>query len=328
MAFFTNPNIWTNISTTAKPLSGLGKVDMSADFDTTKTNMGFIFQSYSTATLSTLTNQIVTVSDVFLAFKELANKGLSGDGGYELTSGIQYMNADVNGNGVFNEEDTYRLLQHLTGARNLTDNCNTLSCWMKLMSTAQYNTITKSNWGTFSNNTRDTFAPLNPISRTYSYNYDVNVFWKGDVNLSHSPAQGTVTGNSVGMMNRTIMESNTINASIVSENIGGKVIVTISLDPLKQSVVGTQFQLNYDNTSLQFEKVEYNSKSTNFGKDMGSYVNLGSIIMDGTGTLDKTTEYKITFIPLVGIEGTLGLTSISTTDAVNKNGTQLKINMN
>ena len=49
---------------------------------------------------------------------------------------------------------------------------------------------------------------------------------------------------------------------------------------------------------------------------------------NGTGTLDKTTEYKITFIPLVGIEGTLGLTSISTTDAVNKNGTQLKINMN
>jgi hypothetical protein len=328
IAFFTNPNIWTNISTTAKPLSGLGKVDMSADFDTTKTNMGFVFQSYPTAALSTLTNQIVTVSDVFLAFKELANKGLSGTGGNELTSGIQYMNADVNGDGVFNEEDTYRLLQHLTGTRNLTDNCNTLSCWMKLMSRTEYNNITKSNWSTFSNNTRDTFAPLNPIARTFSYNYDVNVFWKGDVNLSHSPAQGTVAPTSIGMMNRTIAASNTINASIVSENIGGKVVVTITLDPLQQSVVGAQFQLNYDNTALKFDSATSNAKATNFGNDIGSYINVGSIIMSGSNTLDKTTEYKITFVPLIGIEGTLGLTSISTTDAVNKNGTQLKVNIN
>ena len=328
MAYFTNPNIWTNISTTAKPLSGLGKVDMSADFDTTKTNMGFVFQSYPIATLSTLTNQIVTVSDVYLAFKELSNKGLSGSGGYEFSSGIQYMNADVNGDGIFNETDTYRLLQHLTGVRNLTDNCNTLSCWMKLMSITDYNGITKSNWSTFSNNTRDTYTPLTPIARTYAYNYDVNVFWKGDVNLSHSQAQSSVVGNSVGMMNRTIATTNEINASMVSENVGGKVIVTITLDPLQQSVVGTQFQLNYDNTSLQFERVECNTKATNFGNNMGTYINVGSLITDGSNTLDKTTEYKIIFVPLIAIEGTLGLTSISTTDAVNKNGIQLKINLN
>jgi hypothetical protein len=329
MAYFTNPNIWTNISTTAKPLSGLGKVDMSADFDTTKTNMGFVFQPYPTAALSTLTNQIVTVSDVYLAFKELSNKGLSGDGGYEFTSGIQYMNADINEDNVFNEEDTYRLLQHLTGARNLTDNCNTLGCWMKLMNTTDYNSITKSNWSTFGNNSRDTFAPLNPIARTYAYNYNVNVFWKGDVNLSHSPTQSSVVGNSVGMMNRIISTpNNVINASILSENIGGKVIVTITLDPLEQSLVGAQFHLKYDNNVLEFEKIECNAKATNFGNDIGDYINLGSLVMGGLTTLDKTTEYKITFVPKIGIQGTLGLTSISVTDAVNQKGTQLKVNLN
>ena len=328
IAYFTNPNIWTNISTTAKSLSGLGKVDMSADFDTTKTNMGFFFQSYPTTTLSSLTNQIVTVSDVYLAFKELSNKGLDNSGGKEFTSGIQYMNADVDGNNIFDENDTYRLLQHLTGRRSITDECNLLNCWMKLLSVSDYNNITKTNWNTAFNYTRDVYAPIVPIAGTYSYNYDINVFWKGDVNLSHSPAQSTIVPNSIGTMNRTLIESNTINASMVSENIGGKVVVTITLDPLQQSVVGTQFQLNYDTTSLLFEKVECNAKSTNFGKNMGDYVNVGSIILDGSGTLDKTTEYKITFVPLIGIEGTLGLTSISTTDAVNKNGTQLKINMN
>jgi len=107
------------------------------------------------------------------------------------------------------------------------------------------------------------------------------------------------------------------------------VVVTISLDPLQQEVVGTQFQLNYDKTSLRFEKVEFLTKGnpTNFGTDRGSYVTLGSLITDGSTTLDKTTEYKITFVPLIGINGILGLTSISTTDAVNKNGTTLKINI-
>ena len=61
---------------------------------------------------------------------------------------------------------------------------------------------------------------------------------------------------------------------------------------------------------------------------MGTYINVGSLITDGSNTLDKTTEYKIIFVPLIAIEGTLGLTSISTTDAVNKNGIQLKINLN
>ena len=116
----------------------------------------------------------------------------------------------------------------------------------------------------------------------------------------------------------------------MSENIGGKVIVTISVDPQQQELVGTQFQLNYDNTSLEFEKVDFTTKGnpTNFGTNRGTYVTLGSLITDGSTTLDKTTEYKITFIPKIGLNGILGLTSISATDAVNKGGTQLKIKVN
>lgn len=116
----------------------------------------------------------------------------------------------------------------------------------------------------------------------------------------------------------------------MGENIGGKVVITISLDPLQQEVVGTQFQLNYDNTSLRFEKVEFVTKGnpTNFGTDRGSSVTLGSLITDGSTSLDKTTEYKITFVPLIGINNILGLTSVSTTDAVNKDGKQLKVKIN
>ena len=248
--------------------------------------------------------------------------GIFGDqSGLEFTSGIQFMNADVDGNGVFNESDTYKLLQHLTGVQSLTQNTN-LSSLIKLYGKSEYDAITKSNWSTQFNSTRSLY-PFNLNSGVLNNTYNVSATWIGDVNLSHSAQQSvsSVATNSI---------PNEVNAFLMGENVGGKVIITISIDPLQQELVGTQFNLNYDNTALKFEKVEFTTKGapTNFGTDRGSYITLGSLITDGSTTLDKTTEYKITFLPSIGLNGTLGLTSISNTDAVNKNGTQLKIKIN
>jgi hypothetical protein len=280
--------------------------------------------------LNTLYNSIVSVADVYLAFKELADGGILGNQtGLGLTNGIQYMNADVDGNGVFNENDTYKLLQHLTGVQSLSQS-TALTYLMKLYNKADYDAVTTSNWGTKFNSTRN-LIPFTLSSLNNTYN--INVTWLGDVNLSHSAQQSvsSVASNSMRTMSLTTNSvSNQINAYLMGENIGGKLIVTISVDPLQQELVGTQFNLNYDNTALKFEKVEFTTKGnpTNFGTDRGTYVSLGSLITDGSTILDKTTEYKITFLPLIGLNGTLGLTSISNTDAVNKNGTQLKIKIN
>ena len=286
--------------------------------------------SYTNQTdLNTLYSSIVGVSDVYIAFKELSNGGLFGNqSGLEFTSGLQYMNADVDGNGVFNETDTYKLLQHLTGVQPLTQ-YSALTYLMKLYNKSDYDAITKSNWNTQFNSTRNLIPfTLGGLNNTYN----INVTWVGDVNLSHSAKQSvsSIASNSLRTMSlSTNSISNQIEASIVAENIGGNVVVTISIDPLQQELVGTQFQLNYDNTALEFRKVEFTTKGnpTNFGTDKGSYVKIGSLITDGSNTLDKTTEYKITFVPKIGIEGVLGLTSISATDAVNKAGTTLKIKM-
>ena len=292
-----------------------------------------LFQSYNETQLGTLYNQIVTVSDVYIAFKELSNGGLFGNEmGNEFVYGIQYDNADVNDDGYFNETDTYLLLQHLTGTgTNPLIAANVLPYMMKLVPQETYNVIGKSNWNTYPSFQRAKYPiTFNPTSLN---TYNVSVTWKGDVNLSHSaiPASNGITTMSMKTMSLTTQSvSNTINAELMGENVGGKLIVTITLDPLQQEVVGTQFNLNYDNTSLKFEKVEFTTKGnpTNFGTDRGSSVTLGSLITDGSTTLDKTTQYKITFLPLIGLNGTLGLTSISNTDAVNKNGTQLKIKVN
>jgi hypothetical protein len=277
--------------------------------------------------LNTLYSSIVSVSDVYLAFKELSMGGLLGnESGNEFTSGLQYMNADVDGNGSFNEEDTYKLLQHLTGVAPLTQ-YSALTYLMKLYNKTEYDAITKSNWNTQFNSTRSLY-PFSLNTGTLNNTYNINVTWVGDVNLSHSAQQTTPTPMSIRTMNRVVV--NEINATLMGENIGGKVVITISLDPLQQQLVGTQFQLNYDNTALEFQKVDFTTKGnpTNFATDKGTYVNLGSLITDGSTTLDKTTEYKITFMPKIGIEGILGLTSISATDAVSKDGTQLKVKLN
>ena len=276
--------------------------------------------------LNTLYSSIVTVSDVFLAFKELSNGGILGNqSGLEFTNGIQFMNADVDGNGVFNEADTYKLLQHLTGVESLSQS-TALTYLMKLYNKSDYDSITKSNWATKFNLTRNLFPfTLGSLNNTYN----LSVTWLGDVNLSHSAQQSVsnISSNSIRTMSlMSNLNTNEINVIPMGEIVGNKVIITLSVDPLQQELVGTQFQLNYDNTKLKFEKVEFKTKGnpTNFGTDKGSFINLGSLITSGD-VLDKTTEYRVIFTPINNITDILGLTSISATDAVNKAGKQLKV---
>jgi hypothetical protein len=282
-------------------------------------------QLSTTNNMSSLYNSIVTVSDVFLAFKELSNSGLFGnESGLEFGNGIQFMNADVDGNGMFNEMDTYKLLQHLTGVETIGAGSNNLSDYMKLYTKSEYDGITKTNWYTQSNITRNQYTPLNLSNSTLLNNFNLNVTWVGDVNLSHSAQQSNIGSKVYSQL------STEINSSIMGEISGDNVIVTISVDPLQEQVVGTQFQLNYDNTKLKFERVEFiaNSNAMNYGTNRGNFISIGSLITNGNGVLDKNTEYKVIFTPIGSINSTLGLTSVSTTDAVNKDGKQLKIKLN
>ena len=279
----------------------------------------------TTNNLTTLYNSIVTVSDVWLAFKEVSNVGLFGNqSGNEFTRGIQYRNSDVNDDGYVNEVDSYLLLQHLIGAKPLVDTFN-LNKTLRIIPQSKYDSIGKSNWNTFTN-------PLGS-----SYTFDINtgksidtlnlaIAWKGDVNLSHStPA---TLNNLTSMSVRAMSISNEINSTILTEIIGDSVYAYITIDPLMQELVGTQFQLNYDNSLLKFNNVTFKTKGspTNYGTDRGDYIRLGSLITDG-GILDNTTEYKISFTAKTKLDNILGLISVGLTDAVNKSGKTLKVIM-
>ena len=289
-------------------------------------------QEYDSSQLKTLYNSIVTVSDVWLAFKEVANTGIFGnESGKEFTYGVQYLNADVDDNGIFNEADCFKLLQNLTGVTDLVSNY-TLDNTIKLIPDSTYNMIGKSTWTSFRDYKGKTYS-FSLLDNVISYNYDLAVSWKGDVNLSHSatpPSNGITTMSVRTMSTMSTSTTTDVQSTIITELANGKVYAYITFDPLQQNVVGTQFQLNYDNSVLKFEGVEFKTKGSpmNYGTNKGTFVNLGSLITDGSTSLDNTTEYKVIFTPTKAITNTLGLLGIGSTDAVNKDGKQLKLKVN
>jgi hypothetical protein len=305
---------------------------MTNDIDTAKVSGNLkphilsLATTYTQTELNTIYNSIVTLSDVYTAFKEFNNRGILGNQtGLEFTKGIQFINADLNKNGVIDESDCFTLLQQLTGIKSLV-NSNNLDSLIRIVPKATYDTTTNSNWSNLTSFYTSKF-PANLTANTLN-SFDVAVTWAGDIDLAQStpPPTSTVAASSLKSFS-TNSTSNEIQASIVTELINDTVYATIKVNPLQQELVGAQFKLNYDNTVLKFNKVEYKTKGnpTSFGVDKGTYINLGSLITDGSTILDNTTEYKITFTLLTKLDNVLGLISVYITDAVNRAGNQLKI---
>jgi hypothetical protein len=330
-----NPSQWSvknytaNGTTAVSATAGLalgtnGSVNNISDFVKSKTDMVMYLSKLPSATLSNLYSSVLTVGDAYLAFQELANRGLSGTESNSFTNGVQFLNGDVDGNNVFNEKDSYRILQHVIGGTPI------VSTWsednlFRLVNKTTFDGITKSNWVSINVPYKANY-PLAVDAGITDYVYNVVVSLKGDVNLSHTPAQNTQTTASV---NRTMNLTTPMEVStyVLSEMVDGKVVVNVKLNTLGQSVKGIQLKLNYDSDILKYENTEYTTTGnpTNFSNDNGNNINFGSLIYNGTGLLDDTTEYKLIFTPKETITNTIGITSIEGIDAVNLNGSTLKI---
>jgi hypothetical protein len=86
---------------------------------------------------------------------------------------------------------------------------------------------------------------------------------------------------------------------LVTELVDGKVIVTITMDPGTQEVIGTQFKLGFDSNKLSFDDINFktNNTSTNFSNLKGNNINIGSLIQIQNEFLDDNTKYTLTFTP-------------------------------
>ena len=280
--------------------------------------------------------EIVTISDVVLAFKELNNRGINQDEtGNEFVNGIQYMNADVNGDGQFNSDDTYQLLSHVLEVGTYLEMDDAMVVASKFFPKAQYDTITTSNYSQFSNGTTLMTMLDNKDNSKLQFSFDTAITWRGDVNLSHSTqpdvqttAQTTARAPRYSFaLNKENESQRLVSTSIVTELVDGKVIATISFNPEIHNVVGTQYKVSFDTSKLGLDDVNFktNNTSTNFSNVKQGFVNLGSIIQIQDEYLDETTTYTLSFTPKTQLQNTLGLVILSNTDAVNAKGEQLKM---
>ena len=330
-----NPAQWTVKSYTANgvtPVSttnGLtlgtnGSVVNTSDFVKSKTDMVMYLSKLPSTNLFNLYGSVLTVGDAYLAFQELSDRGLTGTESKAFTSGVQFLNGDVDGNNVFNELDSYKILQHVIGGTQI------VSTWsednlFRLVKKSTFDGITKANW-TSTNVPYRANYPLAVEATINDYVYDVVVALKGDVNLSHTVAQNRPTTAST---NRTMSLTTPMEVStyISSEIVDGKVVVSIKVNPLGQLLKAIQLKLNYDSDILKYESTQYTTSGNplNFSNDIGNFINFGSLIYNGTGLLNDNTEYKLIFTPKETITNTIGLTSIEGVDAINAGASTLKI---
>jgi len=273
--------------------------------------------------MSSLYDEIVTVSDVFIAFKEVANSGLSlNESGNEFSNGVQFMNADVNSDNVVDFQDTYLMLQHLTGVAPTLNNLS-LDTAMKLIPKTVYNTRTAQNW----NQTSSYIGSTYPVELTGAvlHNFDIAVSWVGDVNLSHSALPASTQ--SAKISKSTSKFPTDVYVDTLTELKDGKVTVKLQLLETEQYLTGLQLRLYYDSTKLKYDKIEYTGGSNiiNFGSDKGNYLNIGSISTQSGIKLGKNTSYTVYFKPLTPFKNTLGLTSTVGIDAVNSQSNRLNV---
>ena len=284
-----------------------------------------------------LYDEIVTVSDVVLAFKELANRGINMDeSGNEFGYGVQYMNADVNGDGSFDDQDTYLMLAHVLDSENsnLLGTNQYMVMASKFYPKAQWDTITPTNYSQIPNGTTLMNDLDNKNSTELQFSFESAITWKGDINLSHSttpPAAETTTTSRIQAV-RFAPNPNlvTVSSGLVTELVDGKIYATVTLDPGTQEVVGTQYKLAFDDAKVEFESINFETvnTSTNFASKKVDHIKFGSLIQSGDETLTEATKYTLIFTPKVQLSNTLGLIVISNTDAVNKEGLQLNLEIN
>ena len=325
-------------------LSSTGTLDITQGFNTTDEFAvivnwdGYVVDSQNGDYVIPFSEQysdIVTISDVALAFAELSNSGINQDEvGNEFNYGIQFMNGDVNGDGLFNSDDTYRLLLQVIEGTSYLENSEAMVTASKFYPKSQYDTITKENYGSIPNGGTLMNFLDNTTNSTLQYDFESAITWRGDINLSHSTEPDVVNVSTSARfvpsyakaMNK---EERQISTSLVTELVEGKVIVTITLDNGSQKVIGTQYKLGFDSSRLVFDDINFrtNNTSTNFSNLKGSNINIGSLIQLPNEFLDDTTTYTLTFTPTNELDNTLGLVTLLTTDAVNEIGEQLKMNI-
>ena len=308
-----------------------------------------------TNNFKTLYEDILTVSDVQLALKELAQHGTGA-----INAGISKFNADVagatdgSGDNQLSSADTYKLLAHVMGVSELyvdldgdgdidADDANNSGIYFfRTTDGTTYTTTTAESYDANGITHQGAIVEIDvDFSNTTSgQSFEFYGTWKGDVNLSHSPDVSSTIANNITsismapsltsrsnimMVNGVAGAFSTVNGTMIVEEQADKVIAKVTIP--EGDLTAAQIRLNFDDTRLTFESVKTDSgnTSTNFAKLTENRINFGSI-----NTLDEKlteTTYTVTFTKKTTINGVTGLVILTSTDAADSNAKRVQLNI-
>jgi len=285
-----------------------------------------VFDSPSTTELETLIDDVFTIADVVMAFNELAGGGINGGFKGDFDYNVQYANADVSRDGVFDFKDTQIMIDFLNGGTMF--DASYLAAVMMLTDLTDYESMTSTNWGGVGG-TRTMF-PLGLVTGTKQYDKSIAVHWKGDVNMSHSHLPSNIQVTSMAKNNMTISNSsksiqNQFEVDLDIEKIGEEIVVTLKVPENTKNITGSEFRIGYDNSRVTFDRIENGSDLQSFSAKRSTYIKLGSISSDGSQNLNGGTEYKIYFKETNNLTSFLGLVSVLKSELVKKDGTQIGV---
>ena len=284
--------------------------------------------------IAALSKASVTVSDYTTAVQEFITQNL--DKTYKnnnITKGIMYWAADVNNNGEFDGGDIQKLFNAVTGLDTLVKapaGC-AANCYVTLPTIlgSVYDTLGFTAWKTFTN-------PYFTQFKTTATNQNLSLKYvlKGDVNLSHSSAVGSTAAAASLVMNNFIVPGSpgidvTLANSIVTTN---DVTVPFTIDTKGIKLTGLQFEVKFDQTKLNFDKLEVNTPSwVSFVNNNNGIIRFGALDKDVKNTLtgSNLVPFKLHFTTKqAGADLSTAVEIYPTMDAADDKGNQVGINFN
>lgn len=284
----------------------------------------------SPATQKSFMNNIITVSDAYKAFLGHSQTDISGTPNFFTYPNLEPKVGNVSrGDVVFNESDSYLLFAHIMGID------------VSSLSLIPTSTSTQVRWmsGLLNQNWLNG-TPTNRVVITSNNQIANAVYaWGGDLDWSHSTDPAVVAQNitnNTNVTNRTSEEpvavgsyqpkqNEVVNLKVTSKLESGTVV--LSADLQKEGLAGLELIMNYDQSKLQLDRVEFDTGNTmtNFWTNDNGRLTFGSMDQLRTSRIKKGTPYKLIFTPKGTLTSTTGLFFFVLTDAVDANGNKINL---
>ena len=231
-------------------------------------------------------------------------------------NGVQLQNSDINGDKKFDFQDTQMGLNFLQGI-DIGFN-GYLSEIMRIVPKSEYDGTTTSNWST-----QTTYSPSTSILfgiKDTLQTLEYKVSFLGDVNLSHSVFSNNTNNftiiNLMSVRNSSTQNNTLLEVNLDIEQSEEHIIVTLDLPENNFNLVGSEFRIGFDNTRLEYDKLETTTTMNTFDAKRETYLKIGSISVDGSQNLNGGVQYKIYFKSTQTFDSTLGLVSVKKSEVV------------